>query len=182
FKISGRRNINVDDVGFKCLFVHANWTTLAPEDSLIKHYRKAGEGECAWNGNGFGQHDPGRERETTNKPPDGFDAQYPIRQDWVCDWIKAGEPNVAALLKSMKAKLPYLLRYQTAKKKSRNPHADYDDVTVAIAQDGRTAKDLLRTITVALAGWQATAFPSHMILYKEHREYEHGEIIWPLKR
>jgi hypothetical protein len=100
----------------------------------------------------------------------------------VCDWIKAGERNAAVLLKNMKAKLPYLLRYQTAKKKSREPHADYDDVTVAIAKDGMTARDLLRTIAHALAGWQATAFPSHMILYKEQREYEHGEIIWPSNR
>src|SRR5579862_8913806 len=27
-KISGRLNIDAADMGFKCLFVHANWTTL----------------------------------------------------------------------------------------------------------------------------------------------------------
>jgi hypothetical protein len=87
FKISGRQNIGVTEMGFKCLFIHRNWTALAPEDSLIKHYREAGQGQCAWNGNGFGPHDPRRDRETTEKRPDGFDNQYPIRRDWKCDWL-----------------------------------------------------------------------------------------------
>ena len=120
-KIQGRLNIDVVDMGFKCLFVHPNWTTLAPEDSLIKYYRRAGEGESAWNGNGFGPHDPGRERETTNKGPEGFDAQYPIRQDWICDWIRAGDQNARPqrLLKAIKKRLrPILLRYQTTKQGS----------------------------------------------------------------
>jgi hypothetical protein len=177
--IRGRLNIDVADMGFKCLFVHPNWTTLAPENSLIKYYRHAGEGECAWNGNGFGPHDPGRERETTNKAPDGFDAQYPIRQDWACDWIKAGDMNAAELLNAIKGGLPYLLRYQTARQKSQEPHADYQALTVTVPQDGMSAHCLLRTIAQALIGWQATAFPSHMILYKEHRSYTHGQIIWP---
>lgn len=179
YKISGRLDVDVADIGFKCLFVHPNWTTLAPEDSLIKYYRKAGEGDCAWNGNGFGTHDPGRERETTNKPLDGFDVQHPIRQDWRCDWIKAGEWNGAELLKAIKGKLPYLLRYQMAAKKSQKPHPDHVDFTVYVPQDDMTARDLLRKVAEALQGWQATAFPSHMILYKEHQIYTHGEVIWP---
>jgi len=177
-KISGRLN-NLADMGFKCLFVHPNWATLAPENSLIKYYRDASEGECAWNGNGFGPHDPGRERETTNKAPGGFDGQYPIRQDWLCDWIKAGEVNAADLLKAMKGSLPYLLRYQTAKQKSKEPHGDYKTLTVKVPRDDMGANDLLRTIAQALPGWQATAFPSHMILYKEDRAYTHGQVIWP---
>ncbi len=178
-KIQGRLNIDVVDMGFKCLFVHPNWTTLAPEDSLIKYYRRAGEGESAWNGNGFGPHDPGRERETTNKGPEGFDAQYPIRQDWICDWIRAGDQNAAELLKAIKKRLPYLLRYQTTKQKSQQAHAEQRDLTVKVPKDNMTARDLLRMIAQALPGWQATAFPSHMILYKEHRTYTHGQIIWP---
>ena len=179
-KIRGRHKIEVADMEFKCLFVHPNWTTLAPENSLIRHYRKVGEGECSWNGNGFGQHDPGRERETTDKAPDGFDAQHPIRQNWMCDWIKAGDWNAAELLKAIKSKLPYLLRFQTAKQKSQKPHADYKDLTIHVLRGDMTARDLLRTMAEALPDWQATAFPSHMILYKEHRTYTHGQVIWPV--
>lgn len=93
-------------MGFKCLFVHRNWTTLAPEDSFIKYYRKSGEGECASERQRLRHARPGRERETTNKAPDGVDAHYLIRQDWTCDWIKAGERKAAEPLKAIKGDCP----------------------------------------------------------------------------
>jgi len=177
FKISGRQNISPSEMGFKCLFVHPNWTALAPESSLIQHYRLTQPGGCAWNGNGFGPHDPGRDRETTDKPPEGFDAKYPIRHEWVCDWIAAGPHNAFSLLKKLKAGLPYLLRFQTAQKKSPLPHQDYQNLTVHAPRDQMSAEDLLREIARALPGWQATAFPSHMILYKEDRQYGYGRVL-----
>ncbi len=179
FKISGRRNIEASEMGFKCLFIHRNWTALAPEGSLIRHYRQAGEGECIWNGNGFGPHDPGRDRETTDKHPEGFDSQYPIRRDWTCDWIASGPHNASALLKRIKSDLPYLLRYETDRKHSAKPHRDYEDLNITVPRDRMTAEELLCVIAQALPGWQATAFSSHLILYKESREYKHGQIIWP---
>jgi hypothetical protein len=66
-----------------------------------------------------------------------------------------------------------------AELREQKPHADYKDVTVTIPQDDMSARDLLRIIAQALPWWQATAFPSHMILYKEDRPYAHGQIIWP---
>jgi hypothetical protein len=180
FKISGRHNIDLAKIGFKCLFIHRNWTALAPEDSLIRHYRAAGEGDCAWNGNGFGPHDPGRDRESTDKRPDGFDSQYPIRTDWICGGVEPGVHNAFALLKQIKSELPYLLRFQTAGKKSVKPHPDYENLRVTVKQSRMTAEDLLRTIAQSLPGWQATAFPSHLILYKEGRQYMHGRVIWPV--
>jgi predicted GIY-YIG superfamily endonuclease len=179
-KIIGRQNINIADVGFTCLFVHPNWTALAPEESLIKYYRDSGTGVCPWNGNGFGPHDPGREREETDKSPDGFDAMYPIREDWRCDWVKAGEHNAAQLLKSLKSGLPYLLRYQTARKQSQEAHPDYRGARVTVPEDNMSASDVLRAIARALPGWQATRFPGHMILYKERHKYRHGHLIWPV--
>lgn len=104
----------------------------------------------------------------------------PIREDWHCDWVKAGEHNVAQLLKSLKSGLPYLLRYQTARKKSQEAHPDCRDAKVAVPEDDMTASALLRVVAQALPGWQATRFPSHMILYKEQHEYRHGHLIWPL--
>ena len=179
-KISGRRTIDVADMGFKCLFVHPNWTALAPENALIKYHRKLGKGTCPWNGNGFGPHDPGRERETTGKPTEGFDAMYPIRSDWPCIWVKAGEHTAYDLLKSLKGGLPYLLRFETAAPKSQKPHPDQLTAKVKVPGEGMTARDLLSLVARKLPGWQATAFPGHLILYKEHRSYNHGEAIWPL--
>jgi len=175
-KISGRRNISVSEIGFKCLYIHPNWTALAPEESLIRHYRRTGTGECAWNGNGFGPHDPGRERETTNKPSEGFDVQYPIREEWSCEWISAGEHNGKELLRSLKSGLPYLLRYQTTRSVAAG-HADYNSRTIVVREAGMQARELLKAIAAQLPGWQATVFPSHMILYRENRVYTHGRTI-----
>lgn len=179
-KISGRRNIDVAHMGFKCLYVHPNWTALAPENALIKYHRKLGQGTCPWNGNGFGPHDPGRERETTNKPTEGFDAQYPIRTGLPCIWITPGEYTAFALLKSFKGSLPYLLRFEGAAPKSSKPHPDLLATKVKVPSEGMGAKDLLKLIAKNLPGWQATMFPGHMILYKENRTYQHGKKIWPL--
>lgn len=178
-KISGRKNIDVSELGFKCLYVHHNWTALAPEASLIKHHRKLGKGSCPWNGNGFGPHDPGRERETTNKTPEGFDVTYPIREDWTCTWIKAGEYNADDLLRSLKRGLPYLLRFEAAQPKSQKPHPDCIAAKVRVPCDGMAASELLKLAAMSLPDWQATIFPGHMILYKENQTYKHGRRIWP---
>jgi hypothetical protein len=178
-KITGRRNIDVGTLGYKCLLVHPNWTTLAPEDSLIKFYRKSGGGECPWNGNGFGPHDPGRERETTNKPPDGFDAQYPIRDDWPCPWITPGDYTAYEILKSLKQRLPYLLRFQTAASRSQKPHPDHLQTVIRVPHSDLVAHELLKLIAMSLPGWQGTVFPSHFILYKEDCSYKHGRVVWP---
>lgn len=169
-KISGRQNISVEEMGFKCLSVAPTWTPMALEDSLIKHYKSQEDG-CEWNGNGFGPHDPGRERETTNKDPEGFDSQFPIRENWPCMAITAGAWNARNLLSALKKELPYLFRYDTK-------HDDYKNLQMAVPITGMTATELLTLITQALPGWQSTRFPSHMILYKEHRGYTHGTVIW----
>lgn len=184
-KISGRHNISVDSMSFKCLSVHQNWTALAPEASLIAHYKAQAAGQCEWNGNGFGPHDPGRNREITNKPPDGFDARYPIRTDWVCDWIEPGDWNLLNLLVALKdaERLPYLLRYEREQigpnkfVHFKQGHPDHRDKTVTVPRNNMTAEELLVLITKALPGWQATAFPSHLILYKESRDYTHGRVL-----
>lgn len=184
-KISGRQNIDVASMGFRCLSVHPNWTALAPEAALITHYKQQKGGQCEWNGNGFGPHDPGRNREVTNKAPEGFDARYPIKTDWICDWIEAGEWSLLDLLVTLKdaKRLPYLLRYETERLgPAKNAHftqghPDHHDKTVTVPLTGMTAEELLILITKALPGWQATAFPSHLILYKESFDYEYGRTL-----
>lgn len=175
FKISGRHKITIDDMEFKCITVHRNWNAYAPESILIGHYRS--EDLCEWNGSGFGPNDPGRNRETTNKPPDGFDAQYPIRSDWPCDWIEPGRHGILDLLISLKEGLPYLLRYQIDSPSYRTGHRDFANNAVHVPVDNIPAADALRLIVQQLPGWQATEFPSHLILYKENRGYGYGAVI-----
>lgn len=191
-KLEGRRNIDVREMGFKCLYIHRNWTALAPENSLIRHYRKKGKDEAAWNGISFGPNDPGRQRETTQKRPDGFDMMYPIKDDWPCDFIAPGDWPVYDLLRDLKKALPYTLRFQKRPSKGAEKkhalkeaskdhpmqgHPDFAGVSVKVPQAGLPARTLLKMIADALPGWQATVFPSHMILYRERQAYEYGEVL-----
>lgn len=169
-KITGRANISVEEMGFKCLSLSTNWAAYAPEQILIAHYQALGM--SPWNGNGFGQHDPGRRREETDKPPDGFDYQYPIREDWVCSSISGGKWNCKDLLQELKKELPYLLRYERGQ-------PDCEHLEVVLPADKLTAREILKIIGQHLEGWQATRFPSHIILYKEQRHYKYGTILWP---
>jgi hypothetical protein len=170
-KLQGRAKINVSDMSFKCLWMSPNWITLAPEAQLIELYRS--QGKANWNGNGFGPNDPGAGREDRNQPPALFDKYYPIREDWPCDQVAAAAWNALALLATMKKSLPYLLRFQKSS-------PDYANVEVTVPESGMPAVKLLGTIAAALPpGWQATRFPSHMILYKKIREFNYGTIIYP---
>jgi hypothetical protein len=159
------------------------FTAMDLETQLIKHYREAHDGAAAWNGSGFGSNDPGRERETTNKSPEGFDAQHPINIDLAGELLEPGTMSVAAALSTLKAALPYTLRYETlrnAQGRARRgqPHADLTATNVTILAGPQTVRGLMQTIRGTLGpAWQATAFVSHVILYKEARTYQYGEVL-----
>ena len=159
-KLAGRQNISPEVVGATFLTVNPNWSAYAPETVLMRHFRR--EGLCEWNGSGFGNHDVGRRRDTS--APNGFDQRFPIRLNWRCTQVIAGTHGVAELLASVKAELPYLLRY--GKK-----HPDLARTTVQIPSPAPTVEVLMRLVSASLPGWQATALPSHIILYKEARSY-----------
>lgn len=159
------------------------FTAMDLETQLIKHYRESAGGAAAWNGSGFGSNDPGRERETTNKRPDGFDAQYPIDIDLPGEFVLPGTMTVGTALAGLKSALPYTLRYETlrnAQGRARRgqPHADLSATNVTIPDGPQTVRGLMRLMREALGpDWQATAFVSHVILYKESRQYQYGTII-----
>lgn len=159
------------------------FTAMDLETQLIKHYREAEDGAAAWNGSGFGSNDPGRERETTNKSPEGFDAQHPINIDLPAELIPPGTMTAAAALAALKAALPFTLRYETLRNaqgraQRGQPHADLLAVNVTIPAGAQTVRGLLQLIRAALgAEWQATAFVSHVILYKEQRPYQYGVVL-----
>jgi hypothetical protein len=167
----GRMNLNIADITFKCLWMSPNWVTLAPEKQLIELYGL--QGTSSWNGNGFGPNDPGAGRDERNNPPSDFDRLYPIRSDWPLSSIQPGEWSVTELLVKMKLELPFLLRFE------RN-HPDLTGAVVCVPDGQMSANDLLRLVAQTLPpGWQATCFPSHMILYKRLRPFQFGTVIFP---
>ena len=153
------------------------------ETQLIKHYRFLNNGAAAWNGSGFGSNDPGRERETTNRQPDGFDDKHPISIDLPGEYLAPGTVPVATALADLKAVLPYTLRYETlrderGRAQRGRPHTDLLAAEVSIPPTPQTVRGLMLAIRAAVGtDWQATAFASHVILYKESRLYQYGTVL-----
>lgn len=173
WKLAGRQNIAVDEVRFTCLYVDEDLTVLAPEDRLIKLFQD--EGSCAWNGMGFGLHDPGRNRDTTELRDDHFDRRYPVRLDWSCEGIKSGSYTVTKLARALKGELPYLFRYAN----TSADRAVYGSTTVNVPEDAMAADDLLAVLAAALPTYQVTALSGYVIMYREQRAYPQGRVILP---
>jgi hypothetical protein len=165
-------------VTFKAIRVMV-FTAMDLETELIKYYRnKHGKEWLPWNGSGFGSNDPGTERETTRRRPDGFDQQYPIDITLPRHWVAPGNKSVAEVLADLKARLPYTLRYQTAKPRSRKPHPEMQAARMTIPRRPQSVRELMWLISRALGPrWQAVRFDSHVILYQERRKYKWGEKI-----
>ena len=178
-KFVNRHNIKPEDVHFKAVHIYV-LTAMDVESELIKYY-KSKKIKPEWNGSSFGSNDPGRERETTNKPPDGFDAQFPINIDLPVDVVPAGTHTIHEVLWRLKEALPYAFRYETTKKKSSrayrtDPHPDYLSSFITVPSGEVTVRQLLHQMVTSLpTGWQATAFTSHIILYRESKIYKHGK-------
>ena len=165
WKLRGRHKIKMEDVSFRCLVLHGNWSTSANEGLLIAHYKA--KGQSRWNGSGFGPKDVGRERDGTE--PNWFDREYPINGDYPCvdipDRVTVGE-----LVQSLKGQLPFTFRFDIAVADAATP--------VNLSGVPRTARALVAKAVAALgASWQATIFFSHMIHYKENRNYKHGQAL-----
>lgn len=158
------------------------FTAMDLETELIRHYRGLNNGAASWNGSGFGSNDPGRERETTNRRPEGFDDQHPIDVDLPGEYLEPGTVSVADALAALKAVLPYTLRYETlrderGRARRAKPHADLIAARVTIPPPPQTVRGLMQTIQGALGpDWQVTGFVSHVILYKESRSYQYGMV------
>lgn len=172
WKLAGRENIMFANVRFTCLYVDEDLTVLAPEDRLIRVFQD--EGSCAWNGSGFGLHDPGKNRDTTVLPATHFDALYPISLGWSCD-IEAGEWDARSLLAELKRQLPYNFRYAS----TTADRARYAAVTIDVPHSKMAALDLFQLVAAALPEYQITALPGYVIMYREQRQYPQGRIISP---
>lgn len=167
-KIAGRRSIDLADMTFTALYVEEDLSAVAPETLLINRHRA--RGELPWNFGGFGRNDPGRERDTTRLRRTDFDARYPIRLDWPCGSL-IGDHTMIDLLRRLKNHLPYIFRYQDARRASANQPAEYHETEARVTADS-TADEVFESIIEALpAGWQITALHGYVIMYRENKTY-----------
>jgi hypothetical protein len=167
FKLSGRKNINLSKIGFKCLLLEGSWSTSANESLLIEHYKP--KGECEWNLNGFGINDPGKNRDGAT--PNPFDTAHPINEDWPVKDVTDKE-TVEEFLSKLKKQLPFLIRYAV------------DDANggkqVDLKKVDRTAKAVVMKVSQTLGpGWQLMLFKGYITLYHANKPYGHGKQLYP---
>lgn len=171
--IRHRSNLDPSLVTFKAVRVFV-FTAIDLETQLIRHY---GKSAASWNLSGFGSNDPGRERDTTNVKPEGFDGQYPIDIDRALD-VEFTSMTADQATKLLKQVAPYTVRIEAEKQGGRRPHPDFLSAHVDFGPPPYTTRMVMLAILDALPeGWQATAFPGRIIMYKEDQSYTHGTVI-----
>lgn len=172
-KLSGRFGIDLATVGFICLYVDEDLEAAAPEKLLIKKYR--GGGGVPWNTMGFGNKDPGRNRDHSLVKAAHFDARYPIDLDRVVTDLYPGSGTVETFVNQVKGGLPYNLRFETKKPIKKELAA----TPITVRSTRLTARGIMRlTIEALPEGWQATALPGYLILYHEAEEYNSAIAFW----
>jgi len=173
-KLSGRSNIVLSDVSFQCLYVDEDLEAAAPEKMLIKKYRN--QGGAPWNTNGFGNKDPGRNRDHSLVKSNHFDVEYPVNLGLRTESLEPGPRPVKAYLRAVKSNLPFNLRFDTRSPRSKE---DYRSSTAEVPPGDRTVRDRIRLAVEALPeGWQATALPGYVILYPEDSIYKSARALW----
>ncbi|WKX18709.1 GIY-YIG nuclease family protein [Streptomyces sp. HUAS CX7] len=160
-KISGRRNISIDDIYFKCLYVAEDFSAVSPEKLLIKLYKQ--DGQIPWNANGFGNKDPGRNRDRTVLKSNHFDVLYPIDLDRTITGLSTTERPLGEALKELKEAAPFNFRFQERA-------TIYKTALVSWPSSTMTVDGALRFLAAHLpTEWQIVAFMGYVIMYQDHR-------------
>ncbi|MGW7208691.1 Eco29kI family restriction endonuclease [Streptomyces sp. NPDC054837] len=158
-KVSGRTNISLAEMTFTCLYVAEDFSALAPEKLLIKHYSE--QGQIPWNNNGFGNNDPGKRRDETVVKANHFDNLHRIDIDRVLTSLPQGPVTLHKLLPAAAKEIPYTFRY--LKKGYGDTYKTLVDVP-----DRLTVNNLFEIIAAALPGnWQIALLPGRAIMYPD---------------
>ncbi|MFX4294900.1 GIY-YIG nuclease family protein [Streptomyces bohaiensis] len=175
-KLSGRRNIDLRDVTFSCLYIDEDFSALAPEWLLISHHKAVGS--IPWNNNRFGKKDPGRQRDRTILKKNHFDVVFPIGLDRPVEGLELGQIALSAFLRALKNGLPYNFRY------AEPPRSKSTFLTVP--QAGLSADEAFQMVSETLPeAWQIAAPMGYVIMYPDSpneyksawRYYRSGRVI-----
>ncbi|WP_030726351.1 GIY-YIG nuclease family protein [Streptomyces sp. NRRL S-237] len=162
-KISGRRRISLEEMSFSCLYVAEDFSALAPEQLLISYHKELGG--IPWNNNGFGNKDPGRNRDNTVLKANHFDMHFPIDLEHEVEGIPAGVMTLQKLLDVTKASLPYNFRYQKS-------HL-FKERLVDIPNSAMSADSVFQLAAKEIPGsWQIVTLMGYVIMYDDNpRDY-----------
>lgn len=163
-KIDGRVGDLIDRVTFRCAYVDEDLDAVAPETLLISRYR--GHGLAAWNANGFGNKDPGQNRDRSIVKATHFDRLHPIDLDKPVTVRPQPVPlTLAAVMSAIKTALPYNLRFGTD---TRSNQELAIDVTGKFASGAtRTSREWMAWLMACLPEeWAIVALPGYLIAYR----------------
>ncbi|MGW4644966.1 GIY-YIG nuclease family protein [Kitasatospora sp. NPDC004289] len=157
-KISGRRNISSERMTFSCLYVAEDFSALAPEQLLISRHKEMGN--IPWNNNGFGNKDPGRQRDSTILKLNHFDVQFPVDLSRPITGLGPGEITLQDLLEKVKAGLPYNFRYAHS--------SEFKHRYVQVPEGPVDAAEIFRLISAEIPdNWQVTSLMGYVIMYND---------------
>lgn len=174
-KLSGRTEGLQSRIKFRALYVNEDLDALAPEKMLIRTLK--GSGEALWNQNGFGNKDPGRQRDTSLVKSGHFDRQYPINLNLtIMPSAKSGSvSNLFEAMSAIKASLPYNLRFPSVKDRSHTALKKISIPSDFVLHKEMRVHEWLDWIAERLpAGWMITAFPGYVITYRESSPDRYG--------
>ncbi|MFV2023149.1 Eco29kI family restriction endonuclease [Micromonospora sp. LOL_028] len=171
-KVTGRAGLDPADIRFVCVYVDEDLDAAAPEKLLIKNYRT--HDSIPWNTNGFGNNDPGRNRDGSKVRSGHFDALYPVDLDFSIRCAE-GVRSVDELLEQARTDFPFRIRWDSG----AAAKAAYQASNVRMDDEDLTVRAWAARLVAALPeGWQLTALPGYLILYREERRYESALGWW----
>ncbi|WP_182112789.1 GIY-YIG nuclease family protein [Actinotalea sp. JY-7876] len=163
-KIDGRIGQLIDRVTFRCVYVDEDLDAVAPETLLISRYR--GSGLAVWNTNGFGNKDPGQNRDRSLVKVAHFDRVHPIDLDKQIVVTRPTEPvTLGHAMSALKTALPYNFRFGSDALSNREL-ASIDVTDDFTSGSMRTAREWLTWLMDRLPdGWTIIALPGYVIAY-----------------
>ncbi|MFI6977764.1 GIY-YIG nuclease family protein [Embleya sp. NPDC050154] len=176
YKLSGRQGISVDEMSFRCLFVEEDLSTVSPEKMLIKRHLETGR--IVWNNRGFGNNDPGRNRDRTKVKSNHFDLEFPIDLSRKVQGLKPGTQPLHLALADIKRGIPFNFRFKRAKALGKQvitiPDADMTVDEVFCLISGHLSE---KWQICALLGWVIMYDDSPLTYPSARRYYRFGKVV-----
>lgn len=158
YKLSGRQGISIEEMSFRCLFVEEDLSAVSPEKMLIKRHLQTGR--IVWNNRGFGNNDPGRNRDRTVIKSNHFDLEFPIDLSRTVKGLTPGTRSLHSVLWEIKHGIPFLFRFKQS--------AAFKTQMVDVPDGELTVDEAFRLIAKYLSGkWQICSLLGWVIMYDD---------------
>ncbi|UPT43572.1 MULTISPECIES: GIY-YIG nuclease family protein [Streptomyces] len=158
YKLSGREGVSIEEISFSCLFVEEDLSSVSPEKMLIQRHLESSN--IVWNNRGFGNNDPGRNRDRTAIKSTHFDLEFPIDLSRKVDGLTSGAQTLHSVLGEIKRGIPFNFRFKHS--------AAFKRRMVTVPEGDMTVDEAFRFVALHLTGkWQICALLGWAIMYDD---------------